>query len=320
MKIENRTEAAIENRMELIGDQKAGGPHMWEMEYYEHLQKELERKGGENVDIAFREVQKNNGIRRKACTVRFDGAQIAPTVYLEQYYDHYLHGEAVSDSAENILRYCRKKTPAVSFPENFFRDFDTVRRRIGIKLIGRERNESFLRGVPHIDIEDLSAIFFYLLEDTSFGNGMIVIRNADLARWQMTTEQLYAEALRTCPLMLPGIFRPLSEILDILVYPSDYAAPQGELFLLTNQSALYGASVILYPGMLQKVADQIGGNYFILPSSVHEVILLPDNGEEPEGLLEIVTEINHTQVTEEEILADAVYHYTYGENRIVKMA
>ena len=64
----------------------------------------------------------------------------------------------------------------------------------------------------------------------------------------------------------------------------------------------------------------MGGSYFVLPSSVHEVILLPDHGEEPEELLEIVTEINHTQVAEEEILTDAVYKYEPGDSFIRKKA
>ena len=66
---------------------------MREKEYYELLRRELEQRAGENVDVSFREVRKNNGVYKKACTVRFNDAQVAPTVYLEPYYDHYLHGE-----------------------------------------------------------------------------------------------------------------------------------------------------------------------------------------------------------------------------------
>ena len=80
----------------------------WKKEYFEMLRKELDRLKGEDVDITYRDVRKNNGVYRKACTVRFHDAQVAPTVYLDPYYDHYLHGEAVSESAENILKYCRK--------------------------------------------------------------------------------------------------------------------------------------------------------------------------------------------------------------------
>lgn len=293
----------------------AGDPRIREKEYYELLSRELEKRAGDNVDISIRDVRKNNGIYRKACTVRYDDAQIAPTVYLDQYYDHYLHGEAVADSADNILRYCRCQTPEVTFPDNFFKDFTTVRDRLGIKLIGKKHNKDYLQEVPYIDFEDLAGVFFYLLEDPAFGNGMIMIRNADIARWGMTAEELYKEALENCPAMLPPVFRSLSDVLDV-IQPVD----EGELYLLTNEEALYGAAVILYPGLLQELADFIGGDYFVLPSSVHEVILLPDNGEEAEGLLQIVEEINHTQVAKEEVLIDAVFKYTSGDTFIHREA
>jgi hypothetical protein len=144
-------------------------------------------------------VRKNNGVYRKACTVRFHDAQVAPTVYLDPYYDHYLHGEAVSESAENILKYCRKKTPDISFPENFFRDYDTVSGRLGVKLVGTQRNTEMLQDIPHIEFEDMSAVFFYLLEDPSFGNGMIIVRNTDMERWQKTPGSSWNRPSGTAP-------------------------------------------------------------------------------------------------------------------------
>ncbi|MBQ2641876.1 MAG: hypothetical protein IJG15_07765 [Lachnospiraceae bacterium] len=286
-----------------------------ETEYYKLLQHELEALGGGNVDISIRDVRKNNGIYRKACTVRFAGAPIAPTIYLEPFYDHYLKGEAVSESAQNILDYCREKTPSVTLPENFFREFDTIGDRLGIKLIGTTRNQALLQDVPHVDFEGLSAVFYYLLKENSLGNGMIMVRNVDLERWHMTVQELYQSALRTCPQMLPPVFRPLSEVLSVLE-----PTGEGELYLLTNEGALYGASVILYPGILQEAASYIDGDYFVLPSSVHEVILLPDHGEDPRELLQIVREINHTQVSEEEVLIDGVFHYHAGDPSIVRVA
>ena len=287
----------------------------WKKEYFEMLRKELDRLKGEDVDITYRDVRKNNGVYRKACTVRFHDAQVAPTVYLDPYYDHYLHGEAVSESAENILKYCRKKTPDVTFPENFFRDYDTVSGRLGIKLVGTQRNTEMLQDIPHIEFEDMSAVFFYLLEDPSFGNGMIIVRKTDMERWQKTPGELMEQALRNCASMLPPVFRSLADVLDVF-RPAD----EGNLYLLTNESALYGAAVLLYPGILQEIAEYLGGGFFVLPSSVHEVILLPDHGEEAGDLLEIVTEINHTQVAEEEILTDAVYKYEPGDAFIRRMA
>lgn len=285
-----------------------------EKEYYDILRRELEQRKGEDVDITFRQVRKNNGVSMNACTVRYGDAQIAPTVYLDPYYDHYLNGEAVAESAESILRYCRSKTPAVTIPENFFERYDNVPGRLGIKLVCTERNGAFLKEIPHLEMEDMSAIFYYLLEDLTFGNGMIIVRNSDMQRWGKSVEDLYRDALENCPKMLPPVFRPLSDVLDFI-----RPCGEGELYLLTNESALYGAAVVLYPGILDEIAGEIGAPFFVLPSSVHEMILLPDHGEDPEGLLEIVTEINHTQVAREEILTDAVYHYSRGDSFIRKL-
>ena len=106
-----------------------------EKEYYEMLQKELEKRAGEDTEISFRNVRKNNGVYKKACTIRFHDAQIAPTVYLEPYYNHYLDGQAVAESADNILNYCRCSTPDITVPDNFFKEYSTVKGRLGIKLI-----------------------------------------------------------------------------------------------------------------------------------------------------------------------------------------
>lgn len=296
-------------------EQKAEGVCMRESEYYATLRRELEKHVDENVDITFREVRKNNGVCKNACTIRINDAQIAPTIYLDPYYDYYLHGEAVTESAENIINYGRQKTPDTTFPDNFFYSYDSVRNRLGIKLIGTKANKGFLKGVPHVDFEDLSAVFYYLIEDPAFGNGMIIVKNKDMKRWAKNEQELYREVLENCVQMLPPVLRPLSEVLEAIRPETD-----GNLYLLTNKSTLFGAAAILYPGMLQEITKTLGGAYFILPSSVHELILLPDSGEEAEELLRIVTEINHTQVAEEEILTDAVYKFTPGSEFFTKEA
>ncbi len=310
MRNENKSKSVCRN-----SKKTAQAHRVWKREYFELLREELERRKGDDVDITYREVMKNNGIYKNACTVRYHDAQVAPTVYLDPYYDHYLHGEAVSESAENILNYCKTKTPDISFPPNFFRDFDTVSGRLGIKLIGTERNHELLREVPHIEYEDMSAVFFYLLEDPSFGNGMILVRNGDMDRWKKTPGELLEQAIKNSADLLPPVFRSLADVLEVI-----QPVGEGELFLLTNESALYGAAVLLYPGILQEISEYLKGAYFVLPSSVHEVILLPDHGEEAKELLEIVKEINHTQVAEEEILTDAVYKYEPGNSFIRKEA
>ena len=79
-----------------------------------------------------------------------------------------------------------------------------------------------------------------------------------------------------------------------------------------------GAACMFYPGVLEDFGKKLGRDFYLLPSSVHEVILVPaDETVSKEALWEIVTDINRTQVAEEEILADSVYYYDRKKDRIL---
>ena len=83
----------------------------------------------------------------------------------------------------------------------------------------------------------------------------------------------------------------------------------------------YGASALFYPEFLEQVAKRFRGKFFILPSSIHELILVPDYGEDVKGLKEIVSDVNDNSdaVTEEDFLSNSVYHYDAKLHRLTKM-
>jgi hypothetical protein len=82
------------------------------------------------------------------------------------------------------------------------------------------------------------------------------------------------------------------------------------MYVLTNTSGSLGAAALFYPDVKDKAAELIGSDYYILPSSTHEVILVPDSaGINPKELCEMVKQANRTVVDEKDILSDNVYHY-----------
>ena len=81
------------------------------------------------------------------------------------------------------------------------------------------------------------------------------------------------------------------------------------MMVLSNQKNFFGASVILYSEQLRKVSEELGQDLYILPSSVHEVILLPEAGQDPDALRATVKRVNETEVRREEVLTDSVYRY-----------
>ena len=93
------------------------------------------------------------------------------------------------------------------------------------------------------------------------------------------------------------------------------------MYVLSNQQKLFGAACMLYPGVLKEFAKKLQNDFFILPSSVHEIILVPaEKGTDKDTLREIVTDINRTQVAEDEVLADSVYYYNRDKEQITWLA
>ena len=92
------------------------------------------------------------------------------------------------------------------------------------------------------------------------------------------------------------------------------------MYVLGNERKLFGAAVMLYDGLLEKMSEIIGGDFYLLPSSLHELILIPDEGREKGGdLWKMVCEINETQVEPEDVLTDSVYYYSGKNKRLEKI-
>ena len=83
-----------------------------------------------------------------------------------------------------------------------------------------------------------------------------------------------------------------------------------DMFVISNTSKIFGASCVLYPGVLEKFAAEKDADIFVLPSSIHEMILVPEKEDQDYSTLpNIVKETNRTEVDPEEVLSDSVYYY-----------
>lgn len=93
------------------------------------------------------------------------------------------------------------------------------------------------------------------------------------------------------------------------------------IFVLTNDDGRFGAVWIMYENVMKDVADKIGRNFYILPSSVHELILLTDYGcSSAEELKNMVVDINKTVVDTTDKLSDSIYYYNSLTYTITKVA
>ena len=247
-------------------------------------------------------VTKNNGTRRTGILFKQEDSNLAPTIYLEEFYQKYLKGQQVPDLADSICSiYQEIRVKKTCDCQNLF-DFNHVKEHIVYKLIRRDANEELLKQIPYEPFLDLAVVYYIQIDNTRVGSAAIQIRNEHLRYWRVEKEEIRRLAEKNTPRSYPAQIR--------LNVRSKYVA--------TNEQCSLGAAVMRYPDFREKVRGMIRGDFYILPSSIHEVILVPESfGLETERMQEMVKEINQTGVAPEEVLSDSVYYFDGEEIRIV---
>lgn len=247
-------------------------------------------------------VTKNNGTRRTGILFKQEDSNLAPTIYLEEFYQKYLKGQQVPDLADSICSiYQEIRVKKTCDCQNLF-DFNHVKEHIVYKLIRRDANEELLKQIPNEPFLDLAVVYYIQIDNTRFGSAAIQIRNEHLRYWRVEKEEIRRLAEKNTPRIYPVQIRQIVRF----------------MYVATNEQCSLGAAVMRYPDFREKVRGMIRGDFYILPSSIHEVILVPESfGLEPERMQEMVKEINQTGVAPEEVLSDSVYYFDGEEIRIV---
>ena len=247
-------------------------------------------------------VTKNNGTRRTGILFKQTDSNLAPTIYLEEFYQKYLQGQQVPDLADSICSiYQEIRVKKTCDCQNLF-DFNHVKEHIVYKLIRRDANEELLKQIPYEPFLDLAVVYYIQIDNTRFGSAAIQIRNEHLRYWRVEKEEIRRLAGKNTPRIYPV------QIQQIVRF----------MYVATNEQCSLGAAVMRYPDFREKVRGMIGEGFYILPSSIHEVILVPESfGMEPERMQEMVKEINQIGVAPEEVLSDSVYYFDGEEIRII---
>lgn len=274
----------------------------------------------QNAQISLQMVMKNNNLKLTGLTIRKDGSNIAPTIYLEQFYEKYKEGADFGDILEEIAE-IRVENDA---PENFdvtqIMDLPRYKDRIFPKLIGAGWNRDLLEKRPHVMIEDLAITFYIDLGRYGDGNMSIPIHYGLTEAWGVTAEELYEIAVSNLSDSGEGTFENINDVIGDLIASlipdeeysqDDYS---NDMYVLSNKKRVDGASMILNREMMKGIIDRIGEDFYILPSSIHECIILPAiPGMDVAELTAMVREINATQVSVDDRLSDNVYRYSLSE-------
>jgi len=265
---------------------------------------------------------KNNGKERIGITISQEHTNISPTIYLEEFHSQYENGRSLDDILENIVSLYHEVKFEHSWEIDQIHNFQRAKSKILYKLVHREKNTELLNEIPFVPYLDFAIVFYLLLETTERGSATILITNELLQYWKASLNDLYSIACQNTPQIMSAEFKPMKTLIHELmgnVCPADEIV-ENRMFVLSNNLRHFGAACILYNRVLEDIGNQLNEDFYILPSSIHEVIILPISFK-PESieLNEMIKEINKTQVSEEEVLSDHAYYYSRKEYRLLSV-
>ncbi|MCI9221472.1 MAG: hypothetical protein HFH94_17500 [Lachnospiraceae bacterium] len=285
----------------------------------------VKKELGAGYRVECKEVRKNNGVMLRGLLVLGENQNVAPTIYLDTFLEAYESGATFRSILDRLLDICREDMLREAVDMEFFRSFERVRDRICYRLIGRKGNEELLEDIPYIEFLDLAICFYYAYHGESLGDGTILVHNSHLELWDTCTAELFGLAKRNTQRLFPWVCNSIAEVLGEIAGEDESSEEADEeaflqeipMQVLSNDKRTQGAVCMLYPDVLDTLSGKGKRNFFILPSSVHEVILLEDTGAGsiPE-LKKMVTEVNATQVAPEEVLSDSLYYYDSTDKRV----
>jgi len=301
--------------------------------YCGKMKDELERLCGEKTRITLTETVKNNGLVRWGFQLMAEGRNSAVILYVDDFYKDYQNGIGVGELARMAFsdyKNREKDLPGILKKMGDVSGLEGVRDRIIYKLVNYEKNEKLLGDIPHVRFCDLAAVFSLAVDLRNAYQMSAMISNECLERWGIDSETLFGIAAANTQRRFPTSVKTMAEVMREIVSES-MGEEQGEDFLgelfsvpqtcpmyvMSNSVGIYGAAVVLYDGELRRLASALGRDLIILPSSVHEVLVIPYNEELVMGdLREMVRHVNESEVPEEEVLSDNVYWYNRDTDTI----
>ncbi len=271
-----------------------------------------------NAEVSLNTVNKNNGKQLHAITIRTEGSTVCPNIYLEQFFDNYEHGMDIDVVCEKIAQLeLEHMNPSEEFTQvaEKFRDPDFIKSHVVIAVVNAERNAEMLKDTPHKMTEDLAIIYKVFLGGDSEGIGTITIKDQHMKEWGISLDELHECAMKNSKEFMPVKVSDMGSLLSEMMGGNDefmdlpVVAEDQMMYVISNKQNVNGAASIIYSDALEKLADKLGTDLYILPSSIHETIAISTDFGSPEQLAEMVKEVNATQVSMEEQLSDHVYKY-----------
>ena len=287
------------------------------------LQEAKDRMWGVQVEI--RPVEKLQGESYTGLSIQPSDSPMAATLNLDAVYNQMVdQGKSFQEVADDLITHAADII--VDMPKidvNDLTNYDQMKNTLVVQVIPTDRNADMLADIPHKDIEDMSLVYRMQIDQNETDTSSVLITNEMLENYGITVDQLHQDAMDAAVINNPATFRSMQEVLsDLMGMPAEMMPPMDgpQMYVASVESSLNGAGVIAYPDFMNQVAEQVGGDFFVLPSSVHEVLVVPDDGSiDRHDLESMVREVNASEVLPKDQLSDNVYHYD-SQDKVFELA
>lgn len=290
------------------------------VEYVKNHIKDYLPEDYHDAKIILEKVTKGNDRILTGLTICKAGEQVTQTFYLEPYDFQHKNGRPLDSILQEIASIKMENSGPLPFDVEKLNDYEAIKSMLAIRLCDTEKNQEYLKDKPYTMCGDLAATYRVHLFDSSEGIASVVITNQMLEVWKIALEELSRDAVTAENEREPICFYTMADQMSEIRFATkptnlfDRSEPLSmnfsPMYVLTNQSKTNGAGVLARDGVLDKIGELIGSDYYILPSSLHKLLIIPDDGNiQIKELENMVREVNATEVAPEDFLSDKVQYY-----------
>lgn len=293
-------------------------------EFSKEMKRLVQERLGDDVEIEIRDIDKNNSTHKKALSINESGSSIGTIIYLEEYYADYVSNEDLDVLADMIERsYRDNKGDDLEIDTKNILDFEQSKDRICYELINYEENKETLESLPHRKVLDLAVVYKILIKKEAKGSMTTRVTNKLMEIWKVTEEDLWNLAEQNTVRLLKIKFmdsylmavemQVLGDPIAMICWGADW----DKLYVLTNEDVVNGACLILNKVIMRSLAEKFGHGFMIVPSSIHETLLVNDDYDEERAaeLKEIISNVNST-LRKEDVLSDNLYYWDMERNEL----
>ena len=284
----------------------------------------------EKANVSLQSVVKNNDVQLTGLMIRLEENNIAPFIYLDRYYEQYQNGMELPDIMKDIAELRVSSEQSVKLDISRITDFNQVKDNIICKLINGDMNEEYLADKPYTQIEDMAVIYVIDLGSGAEGHMSSPITYDLMKRYGVDTQMLHEIAIHNLA-KSEIVFKSMKDALMEIMFPDGVpeedplaeilsAEDEIPMYVLSNAEKLNGAASVLDKDTMETISEMLGGDFVVIPSSIHEVIILPmDDNVDKDELEGIIREVNTGQVAPEERLSYHAYQYDSGKHALMRM-